>query len=136
MKKISKAQGKSYTTTLLLIISFSWCSNNLLTSIVNIRARVIMCGGCEDCGSTRHVRILPFSDSRFTMIHLTQTGFNSLLIHLLPKFSKVQLPIHLVGKSILKNRFRILAFVWEAFTDSILWFSVALQIQIQSKTCS
>ena len=51
----------------------------------------------------RHVRILTFSDSRFTMIHLTQTGFNSLLIHLLPKFSKVQLPIHLVGKSILKN---------------------------------
>ena len=52
------------------------------------------------------------------------------------KFSKIQLLIHFVGKIILKSRFWIHTVVWEAFRDSTLRFSVASQIQLQSKTCS
>ena len=59
----------------------------------------------------RHKLILTFSDSQFTMIHLSDTGFNSLMIHLLLKFSKIQLLVHLVGKSILKTQFWILTVV-------------------------
>ena len=100
-------------------LNFKMQHNSILTNIVE-KYNCAM-----NCVISRHVRILTFSDSQFTMIHLTDTGFNSLMIHLLIKFSKIQLLIHFVGKSILKTRFWILTVVRDAFRDSTLRFSVA-----------